>query len=123
VEEFCIELCFKHSYWHTKTITIDGPEFSHDYPSVDEYLRKYNDKTRSIATLVNALELVSFNTCLMATVDVAYTFSDIANYLVASEETESANGWYYSEWVGATPLWTVRHWARSSATHTPSQCC
>ena len=47
------------------------------------------------------LELVGFDTCLMATVDVAYTFSDIAHYLVASEETEPANGWYYSEWIGA----------------------
>lgn len=42
-----------------------------------------------------------FDTCLMATVDVAYTFSDLAHYLVASEETEPANGWYYSQWVGA----------------------
>ena len=47
------------------------------------------------------LELIGFDTCLMATVDVAYTFSDIAKYLVASEETEPANGWYYSQWVGA----------------------
>ncbi|MBQ9120153.1 MAG: hypothetical protein IJY09_08910 [Lachnospiraceae bacterium] len=47
------------------------------------------------------LELVGFDTCLMATVDVANTFCDIAHYLVASEETEPANGWYYSEWVGA----------------------
>jgi len=47
------------------------------------------------------LELVGFDTCLMATVDVAYAFSDIARYLVASEETEPANGWYYSEWIGA----------------------
>lgn len=47
------------------------------------------------------LELVGFDTCLMATVDVAYTFSDLAHYLVASEETEPANGWYYSQWAGA----------------------
>ena len=47
------------------------------------------------------IELVGFDTCLMATVDVAYTFSDIAHYLVASEETEPANGWYYSKWIGA----------------------
>ena len=47
------------------------------------------------------IELVGFDTCLMATVDVAYTFSDLAHYLVASEETEPANGWLYSEWVGA----------------------
>lgn len=47
------------------------------------------------------LELVGFDTCLMATVDVAYTFSDLARYLVASEEMEPANGWYYSQWVSA----------------------
>ena len=47
------------------------------------------------------LELIGFDTCLMATVDVAFTFSDLAHYLVASEEVEPANGWYYSEWVGA----------------------
>lgn len=47
------------------------------------------------------LELVGFDTCLMATVDVAYTFNDLAHYLVASEETEPANGWYYSQWAEA----------------------
>ena len=47
------------------------------------------------------LELVGFDTCLMATVDVAYTFCDLSRYLVASEETEPANGWYYSHWLGA----------------------
>lgn len=47
------------------------------------------------------LELIGFDTCLMATVDVAYTFADLAHYLVASEETEPANGWYYSQWVGS----------------------
>ncbi len=47
------------------------------------------------------LELIGFDTCLMATVDVANTFTDIAKYMVASEETEPANGWYYSEWLGA----------------------
>ena len=47
------------------------------------------------------LELIGFDTCLMATVDVAYTFNNIARYMVASEETEPANGWYYSQWVGA----------------------
>jgi hypothetical protein len=68
------------------------------------------------------LKLVGFDTCLMATVDVAYTFSDIAKYLVASEETEPENGWYYSEWVGTlaeNPSMDGAAWARSSATHTP----
>lgn len=47
------------------------------------------------------LELIGFDTCLMATVDVAFTFSGLAHYLVASEEVEPANGWQYSGWAGA----------------------
>ncbi len=47
------------------------------------------------------LELVGFDTCLMATVDTAYTFCDLSRYLVASEETEPANGWYYTRWLQA----------------------
>ena len=48
-----------------------------------------------------ALELVGFDTCLMATIDVAATFQNFAKYLVASEETEPGNGWLYSGWMGA----------------------
>ncbi|MEG1190131.1 MAG: clostripain-related cysteine peptidase, partial [Oscillospiraceae bacterium] len=47
------------------------------------------------------IDIIGFDTCLMATVDVANTFTDIAKYLVASEETEPGNGWLYSGWVGA----------------------
>ena len=47
------------------------------------------------------LELVGFDACLMATVDTANAFSDIARYMVASEETEPGNGWYYTGWVQA----------------------
>ena len=48
-----------------------------------------------------ALELVGFDTCLMATVDVAAIFQNFAKYLVASEEVEPGNGWLYSGWMGA----------------------
>ena len=50
------------------------------------------------------LELVGFDTCLMATVDVAGTFAvfqNFAKYLVASEEVEPASGWDYTGWLGA----------------------
>lgn len=46
------------------------------------------------------LELVGFDTCLMATVDVAAVFQNFSRYLVASEEVEPGNGWYYSGWLG-----------------------
>ena len=46
-------------------------------------------------------ELVGFDACLMATLDVAYTFRDYARYLVASEELEPGNGWNYTGWLQA----------------------
>lgn len=48
-----------------------------------------------------ALELVGFDTCLMATIDVAAVFRNFAKYLVASEEVEPGNGWLYSGWMDA----------------------
>ncbi len=47
------------------------------------------------------IDIIGFDTCLMATVDTAYAFSDIAKYLVASQEVEPGNGWLYSGWIGA----------------------
>ncbi|MBR3570577.1 MAG: hypothetical protein IKN96_07260 [Oscillibacter sp.] len=47
------------------------------------------------------IDVVGFDTCLMATIDTAYTFCDIAKYLVASEESEPGCGWYYSGWLKA----------------------
>ena len=47
-----------------------------------------------------ALELVGFDTCLMATIDVAAVFRNFSKYLVASEEVEPGNGWLYSGWMG-----------------------
>lgn len=47
------------------------------------------------------VELVGFDTCLMATVDVVNTFAGTAHYLVASEEVEPGNGWDYTGWLSA----------------------
>ncbi|MCR4804127.1 MAG: clostripain [Clostridia bacterium] len=44
-------------------------------------------------------ELVGFDTCLMATVDMAATLKDISKYMVASEEVEPGGGWYYNDWL------------------------
>ena len=55
------------------------------------------------------LDIIGFDACLMATLDTAYTFSDLAKYMVASEELEPGNGWLYSGFVGAladNPLMT-----------------
>ncbi len=45
------------------------------------------------------LDIIGFDACLMATVDTAATFSDIASYLVASEDMEPGVGWEYEGWM------------------------
>jgi hypothetical protein len=47
------------------------------------------------------LEFVGFDACLMATVDTAYAFSDVARYMIASQETEPALGWNYAGFLAS----------------------
>ena len=49
----------------------------------------------------NCVDIIGFDTCLMATVDTANTFSDVGKYLIASEELEPGGGWQYTAWLGA----------------------
>lgn len=43
-----------------------------------------------------ALELVGFDACLMATAEIFYQYRGVANYMVASEQTEPGTGWDYT---------------------------
>lgn len=47
------------------------------------------------------VELICFDMCLMATIDVANTFSGFGRYLVASQEMELDSGWDYTEILDA----------------------
>ncbi len=47
-----------------------------------------------------AIDIVSFDACLMATLDVASALQDFAHYLVASEELMPGNGFYYTGLFG-----------------------
>ena len=42
------------------------------------------------------LDILGFDACLMAMIEVAYQIHDVANILVASERTEPGDGWWYS---------------------------
>ena len=93
-------------FWNHGGGSVSGASFDelYDYDSLtlDEMYAAVTEVWEpSLEAGQQLLELVGFDTCLMATVDVAYTFCDLSRYLVASEETEPANGWYYSQWVGA----------------------
>lgn len=44
---------------------------------------------------------IGFDCCLMGAAEVAYALRDFADYMVASEESESGYGWYYTNFLTA----------------------
>lgn len=53
-------------------------------------------------------ELIGFDACLMAMVEVAWQVQPFAKYFVASQELEPGDGWPYDQWVAglkANPGW------------------
>ena len=92
------------TFWNHGGGSVSGAAFDelHDLDSLDlsEMYQAFNEVWPA-NTADPALELVGFDTCLMATVDVASVFQNFAKYLVASEEVEPGNGWLYSGWLGA----------------------
>ena len=92
------------TFWNHGGGSVSGAAFDelHGLDSLDlSEMYQAFDAVWPADTEHPALELVGFDTCLMATVDVASTFQGFAKYLVASEEVEPGNGWLYSGWLGA----------------------
>jgi hypothetical protein len=56
---------------------------------------------RDVANSVQGLhiELLGFDACLMAMIESAYAFRDVANIMVASEELVPGDGWNYDFWL------------------------
>ena len=91
-------------FWNHGGGSVWGAEsdenFDGDALTLDEMYQGF-EENYELALNNQPFDLIGFDTCLMATVDVAYTYSDIGKYLVASQETEPGNGWLYSGWAGA----------------------
>jgi len=86
-------------FWNHGGGTVTGAafdeNFANDALTLDEMYRAFSS-TYEVSEENPPFDLIGFDTCLMATVDVAYTFSDIGKYLVASQELEPGNGWNYT---------------------------
>lgn len=66
----------------------------------------FDDASMSLAELASALQntnvkfdIIGFDACLMATVETAYALEPFADYLLASEEYEPGNGWFYTDFL------------------------
>lgn len=96
-------------FWNHGGGSVTGAAFDENYNgdslTLDEMYSAF-DTNYELSKEKPAFDIIGFDTCLMSTVDVANTFSEIGKYLVASQETEPANGWLYTGWadaLGKTP--------------------
>ncbi len=55
VRKFRLELNFTHPYWKSFTQEISAPDFSSQYPSVDDYMNEYEDKVQDLHELATEL--------------------------------------------------------------------
>ena len=91
-------------FWDHGGGSVGGAAYDECYGYDSLTLNEFHDAFEAVYPLSETsppLDVVGFDACLMATIDTAYTFSDVAQYLVASEETEPGCGWYYTGWLRA----------------------
>ncbi|SEA65861.1 hypothetical protein SAMN05216349_12123 [Oribacterium sp. KHPX15] len=63
------------------------------------YMMRLQQMQKAFEAVGRHFDFVGFDACLMGTVETAYMLSPYADYLIASEEMEPGNGWYYTDWV------------------------
>jgi len=89
-------------FWNHGGGSVSGAEFdfNHGFDSLtlDEF-RSAFEQVYKPSPANPPFDVIGFDACLMATIDTASTFSDFGRYLVASEELEPGNGWYYTGWL------------------------
>ena len=56
----------------------------------------FSGALKDVTTAVGRFDLIGFDACVMANLEVAKTLAPFARYLVASEEIEPADGWDYA---------------------------
>ena len=91
-------------FWNHGGGSVGGAAYDENYKYDSLKLNEFYQAFRNACELSTdnpPFDIVGFDTCLMATIDTAYTFCDIARYLVASEESEPGCGWYYTGWLKA----------------------
>lgn len=67
------------------------------------------------------IDVLGFDACLMATSEVSYEMKDNVGYLVASEQTEGANGWPYTPLLTKKSLRALNRALRSKLDLSPEE--
>lgn len=82
-------------FWDHGGGTIGGFGYDENYP--DATALTLSQLRNAIKASGVAFDMVGFDACLMATVECAWAMEPVADYLVASEQTEPGDGW---SWTG-----------------------
>ena len=61
--------------------------------TLSEFEKAMSNSTKN---MTDKFEFVGFDACLMASIEVANTFVPYAEFMIASEESESGEGWNYT---------------------------
>ena len=72
--------------------TMGGFGYDENFP---QDILTISELARGVEQAGVKLDLISFDACLMGTLEVAVAFEQTADYLLASEESEPGDGWYY----------------------------
>lgn len=59
------------------------------------FLDEVQQGVKAVFDSSNKLDIIGFDACIMGTVEVAYEFRELANYMVASMNYEQEQGWDY----------------------------
>ena len=70
-------------------------QFDNDKLTIDEIHQGFADTT-NLTSGTRGFELIGFDSCLMASIEVANSIEPFGNYMVSSEEIEPQWGWDYS---------------------------
>ena len=82
-------------FWDHGGGTIGGFGYDENYPDAPAFT--LSQLRKAIKASGVAFDMVGFDACLMATVECAWAMEPVADYLVASEQTEPGDGW---SWTG-----------------------
>ncbi len=67
------------------------------------------------------IDVLGFDCCLMANTEVAYELKDVANFIVASEESEGGDGWPYHNVLNEKVIYSLQKALTKRLTVTPEQ--
>ena len=106
---FCLEnypaehrmvIFWDHGGGTTSGVAMDE-NFDRDTLSLPEIRKAFDEVSGETDAEKLSFDIIGFDACLMATVDVAGILKDKAKYMIASEENMPSLGWNYKKWLTA----------------------